>query len=273
MPLGDLYRDGDMHRIFHNMALDLLGDYRRQDIRKVKRWFEQLWYQVASMHAERDRAIIKQKITCKLCGEYGEGRDIHEDEEDFVHYKIDEVCLNCAAVLEDDNLRETWMNEDLPCEDCGSVIQSWQFMRVCKACQVERQQAIWDEMCAEAVRQKDRIAAAQEAMAAAKSTVHRLAREGAEYYTPEQVLKEDMGRCYLCGRDVNHSHHQPPDGWEVEHVIPRSAGGLDIRSNVRLAHQVCNRKKGARLLGELDLPFEPPKGSPPAATNRLPLEP
>lgn len=54
------------------------------------------------------------------------------------------------------------------------------------------------------------------------------------------LLLRDGPRCYLCGDGLS-----PSDPFEVDHVIPFSAGGSDALSNKRLAHGSCNRRKGA----------------------------
>lgn len=53
----------------------------------------------------------------------------------------------------------------------------------------------------------------------------------------------DGNSCYLCG--------QAPDGddpLEIEHVKPRTAGGSDDPSNLRLAHRSCNQAKGVKAV-------------------------
>ena len=44
-------------------------------------------------------------------------------------------------------------------------------------------------------------------------------------------LRRDGGRCQRCGR---------PEGLEAHHVIPRTAGGLDAPSNVRMLCRPCH---------------------------------
>lgn len=45
--------------------------------------------------------------------------------------------------------------------------------------------------------------------------------------------------CYIDGQPED-----PDDPFEIEHVVPRSAGGSDDLTNLRLAHRSCNRTKG-----------------------------
>jgi 5-methylcytosine-specific restriction endonuclease McrA len=55
----------------------------------------------------------------------------------------------------------------------------------------------------------------------------------------KQVLREES-LCWLCGEPA-----RPGDPLEVDHVVPRSKGGLTVRENLRAAHRTCNRSRGA----------------------------
>jgi 5-methylcytosine-specific restriction endonuclease McrA len=71
-----------------------------------------------------------------------------------------------------------------------------------------------------------------------------------QYYTRQQIFDRDGYDCYLCNLPVeltaNHIQGQP--GWElyphVEHVIPLALGGHDTLTNVKIAHAICNIRKG-----------------------------
>ena len=71
-----------------------------------------------------------------------------------------------------------------------------------------------------------------------------------QYYTRKQIFDRDGYDCYLCNKPVeltaNHIQGQP--GWElyphVEHVIPLALGGHDTLANVKIAHAICNIRKG-----------------------------
>lgn len=62
----------------------------------------------------------------------------------------------------------------------------------------------------------------------------------------DEILERDGNLCSLCGKEM--SVHD----MTLEHVIPLIKGGEHTHSNIRLAHRVCNSKKGARALAELD---------------------
>jgi hypothetical protein len=71
-----------------------------------------------------------------------------------------------------------------------------------------------------------------------------------QYYTRQHLFDRDGYDCYLCNLPVeltaNHIQGQP--GWElyphIEHVIPLALGGHDTLDNVKIAHAVCNIRKG-----------------------------
>jgi 5-methylcytosine-specific restriction endonuclease McrA len=56
----------------------------------------------------------------------------------------------------------------------------------------------------------------------------------------------DGAVCYIDGQPED-----PDDPFEIEHVVPISAGGggdLNDLSNLRLAHRSCNRTKGTNAV-------------------------
>ena len=63
----------------------------------------------------------------------------------------------------------------------------------------------------------------------------------------EDIAKRESRICYLCGREV--SVHE----MSFEHVLPLCEGGSHTPENVRLAHRLCNSRKGSRSLSEMDL--------------------
>jgi 5-methylcytosine-specific restriction endonuclease McrA len=55
----------------------------------------------------------------------------------------------------------------------------------------------------------------------------------------DKLIELQDGRCFYCGRP----HHL----MTIDHVLPLSRGGDDTPANVRLAHRLCNVRKGPRL--------------------------
>ena len=82
-----------------------------------------------------------------------------------------------------------------------------------------------------------------------------LKRGGAvEPYTLVEITQRDGHRCQLCRRKVNMAiQHPDPKSPSIDHVIPVTEGGDDVRANVQLAHLGCNSSKGARGSQQLAL--------------------
>ena len=53
-----------------------------------------------------------------------------------------------------------------------------------------------------------------------------------------RVLKESDGRCALCGATKK---ERPLD---VDHIIPKSKGGKNVRENLQVLCSLCNQEKG-----------------------------
>ncbi len=61
----------------------------------------------------------------------------------------------------------------------------------------------------------------------------------------EQYERRKLG-CYICGREIDYSTSGPiylKSKSEVEHVWPKSLGGISLESNLALACSVCNQRK------------------------------
>ena len=55
-------------------------------------------------------------------------------------------------------------------------------------------------------------------------------------------LKTD-GLCHLCGEPMLNLAHDPLAATE-DHLIPKSKGGSNDRTNIKLAHRKCNHERG-----------------------------
>jgi 5-methylcytosine-specific restriction endonuclease McrA len=65
--------------------------------------------------------------------------------------------------------------------------------------------------------------------------------------TLRQIYDRTCGYCHLCGKKLsfqNYGRFGQRGAWEIEHSIPRSAGGSDHLNNLYPACVDCNRSKG-----------------------------
>src|SRR5690242_1453314 len=60
-----------------------------------------------------------------------------------------------------------------------------------------------------------------------------------------RVLREE-DTCWICGQPVDKTlHYLNPGAPEVDEIVPVSLGGSPIdRTNCRLAHRLCNQRRG-----------------------------
>ena len=72
--------------------------------------------------------------------------------------------------------------------------------------------------------------------------------------TLAKLLKRDNGICYLCGEKVDVDDYIIRDDIKIvgdnypsiDHIVPVAKGGTHTWDNVKLAHKICNSKKGAK---------------------------
>jgi hypothetical protein len=87
--------------------------------------------------------------------------------------------------------------------------------------------------------------AAEARAAARRRRKARLRGAVTEPYSREEIAERDGWRCHLCGARVSR------ETWSIDHLVPVSRGGADTRENVRLAHLLCNSRRGARGAAQL----------------------
>lgn len=83
------------------------------------------------------------------------------------------------------------------------------------------------------------------AIGRAHSRRRRAAMAGVPDVSYDAILLRDGYRCWLCGGPV------APADVSFDHVVPLSKDGPHTEENIRVAHWVCNHKKGARLVAPL----------------------
>lgn len=61
-----------------------------------------------------------------------------------------------------------------------------------------------------------------------------------------RIIERDKATCYMCHRKLRFEEIT------LEHVIPRSRGGKTDESNLKVACESCNNRKGDRLVEECE---------------------
>jgi hypothetical protein len=108
------------------------------------------------------------------------------------------------------------------CQNCGKLatMRSWNSKR-CKPCQI-----LFEWECKKAYNQ---------------ARNHRKVGQLIPY-----IGQRDNWRCSICHRKVKSHEYNKRDIWSptIDHVIPVAQGGTDDLANLKLAHMICNAKKG-----------------------------
>lgn len=73
----------------------------------------------------------------------------------------------------------------------------------------------------------------------------------------KNIFLRDEGKCQYCHKNLALST------CTIDHIVPKSKGGMNRWENVVLSCSKCNQKKGARLLSEINMaltkkPVQPP---------------
>lgn len=70
-----------------------------------------------------------------------------------------------------------------------------------------------------------------------------------------RVYEADKGICHLCHLPVPAKTASPNDDTapSVDHLIPSGYGGTDDENNLRLAHRLCNNRRGGAPMWALPL--------------------
>ena len=59
------------------------------------------------------------------------------------------------------------------------------------------------------------------------------------------LRRRDGDNCHLCGLAMTFARAgRSPDDATIDHIVPKSQGGGDAATNLRLAHKRCNEARG-----------------------------
>ena len=62
------------------------------------------------------------------------------------------------------------------------------------------------------------------------------------------LIERDGNICHICNTEIDLSlARNSRFGATIDHIVPLSKGGLDVLENLKLAHWICNIKKGNRV--------------------------
>jgi 5-methylcytosine-specific restriction endonuclease McrA len=63
-----------------------------------------------------------------------------------------------------------------------------------------------------------------------------------------QKLHERHGdNCHWCGKPMDFETRDEPLSATIEHLIPKSEGGPNAQTNLRLAHKLCNNERNRMM--------------------------
>ena len=81
-----------------------------------------------------------------------------------------------------------------------------------------------------------------------------LAGVATESYTAEEIAERDRWICGICRKRIGRTLRFPHSrSLSVDHIVPISHGGDDVRANVQPAHLICNIRKSNRGIDQLRL--------------------
>ena len=59
------------------------------------------------------------------------------------------------------------------------------------------------------------------------------------------IFKIQSGKCFYCEKEMNLDDANTPDSPTIDHIVPRSEGGVTSIFNLVCACGECNRSKGS----------------------------
>lgn len=133
-----------------------------------------------------------------------------------------------------EKIRPAWWKEIRSCPRCGCSFEALSENQVCCS-----------KRCRKALEKYRRRVSSDN-------------KNGADRIGMAQLARRDNWTCHLCGGQVNHgkfSGHQLDA--TIDHLVPVSKGGRHVWSNVKLAHFICNSRRGAQDLIECAGTFAP----------------
>lgn len=161
--------------------------------------------------------------------------------------RMDRYCDDCRGLIPAEVMAE-WIASGRPCETCG-VIPSGVNKRLCWRCQNEERgiQCSWRD-CERHSQAKGLCPTHYVRAYRKKNGLKLSSRQLIDPVRRRALYERDKWMCGLCNEPVDGSLHWNDD-WapSLDHIVPSSLGGSDDESNLRLAHRICNGRRGARV--------------------------
>lgn len=163
---------------------------------------------------------MRTKKQCPQCGKA------------FIPTGFKQVCCSRRCGQQRRGQRVLPLPKTRPCPDCGVAVTGFQSSKCCESCIAVRISERW--------RRKNRL---------------RRGKARPKVVRPITMLElgvRDGWRCHLCRKRVNRRLFSPhPMSPTADHLIPVKDGGSDDAENLRLAHRVCNTRRGTRGVVQL----------------------
>lgn len=228
-------------------------------------------------YAQRKQAMIRTRLRAKAGMYAPRQHGFRERYSQFIPHPSPCQCVECGNALArirhrvEQGLTPDWTPSSRPCEGCGwSWTPSANMHRKARFCSSQCNYAsrglrpFPNSSRVHFVRCRDcdvflrtsrrhvpiaKCRSCQSDKIRANNRRKNAKRRGAKVgvmFTLTEIGDRDGWRCHLCGKLVDASRSgMDPTGPTIDHLIPVSQGGVDTPENVRLAHRVCNSRRGA----------------------------
>lgn len=163
---------------------------------------------------------------------------------------VDKTCEHCGVVFASNIRRQRWCSEScryiglngherrpevftFSCAKCNNEFERVRkpgFILYCDNCRLIRQ------------RERYRM-----------KTVRRQGALASPRISCDEIAARDNFICHICVEPVDMTIPRTNRmGATLDHVVPLSKGGLDVRENLKLAHWICNNQKSNKMIGGFD---------------------
>lgn len=61
----------------------------------------------------------------------------------------------------------------------------------------------------------------------------------------KRVRQRDGDMCWICGKAMSFDHPASNRSATLDHILPLKCGGATTMGNLKLAHRLCNQRRGS----------------------------